>query len=210
MSGRHPVEGQTAVCAAPNINARVERSMFASIDRQRLSGIAARTVAGFRRGGMGSYRLGSQADARVQRPIIAEAASSGWKIPNATWLYVEGRRDSFPGFAHCDGDRWYQARATDVHANGLANAKNGLPNMQWELLYSLAQGHGLMTWSSPGARRENRKHREALNKTLRAFFGIDGDPIGLTDDKKGYRCTFKLVPDNSLEYARLAADREDE
>ncbi len=36
------------------------------------------------------------------------------------------------------------------------------------------------TW----ARRENRKHREALNKTLRAFFGIDGDPIELTDDKK--------------------------
>ena len=92
---------------------------------------------------------------------------------------------------------------------GLSNAKNGLPNMQWELLYSLAQGHGLMTWSSPGARRENRKHREALNKTLRAFFGIDGDPIGLTDDKKGYRCTFKLVPDNSLEYARLAAEHED-
>ena len=92
---------------------------------------------------------------------------------------------------------------------GLANAKNGLPNMQWELLYSLAQSHGLMTWSSPGARRENRKHREALNKTLRAFFGIDGDPIGLTDDKKGYRCTFKLVPDNSLEYAQLAAEHED-
>ncbi len=92
---------------------------------------------------------------------------------------------------------------------GLANAKNGLPNMQWELLYSLSQGHGLMTWNSPGARRENRKHREALNKTLRAFFGIDGDPIGLTDDKKGYRCVCKLVPDNSHEYARFAAEHED-
>ena len=76
---------------------------------------------------------------------------------------------------------------------GLANAKNGLPNMQWEFLYSLAQGHGLMTWNSPGARRENRKHREALNKTFRAFFGIDGDPIGLTDDKKGYRAAFKVT-----------------
>ena len=66
-----------------------------------------------------------------------------------------------------------------------------------------------MTWSSPGARRENRKHREALNKTLRAFYGIDGDPIELTDDKKGYRCTFKLMHDNSLEYAPLAAEQED-
>jgi hypothetical protein len=37
----------------------------------------------------------------------------------------------------------------------------------------------------------------------------DGDPIALTDDKKGYRCTFKLVPDNSPEYARLAAEHED-
>lgn len=88
---------------------------------------------------------------------------------------------------------------------GLANAKSGLPNMQWELLYSLAQGHGLMTWSSPGARRENREHREVLNKSLRAFFGIDGDPIGLTADKKGYRCIFRVVPDSSSEYAREAS-----
>ncbi len=149
--------------------------------------------------------MGSQADTRVQKLVIAEAASSGWKISNATWLYVEGSRDSFPGFAHCDGDRWCKHERLLFTQMGLANAKNGLPNMQWELLYSLAQGHGLLTWNSPGARRENRKHREALNKTLRAFFGIDGDPIGLTDDKKGYRCAFKLVPDNSLEYARLAA-----
>ncbi len=92
---------------------------------------------------------------------------------------------------------------------GFANAKNGLPNMQWELLYSLAQNHGVMTWSSPGARRENRKHREFLNKSLLAFFGIDGDPIELTDDKKGYRCAFNLVPDNSHEYARLAVEHED-
>jgi hypothetical protein len=92
---------------------------------------------------------------------------------------------------------------------GLANSKNGLPNMQWELLVALAHNHGVMTWNSPGARRENRKHRESLNRRLREFFGIDGDPIELTEDSKGYRCVFRLVPDDSREYARLAIERDD-
>lgn len=126
--------------------------------------------------------------------------------PGCTWKDIEIRFQDSHTVTVIAGAKHERLMFTQM---GLANAKNGLPNMQWELLYSLAQGHGLMTWSSPGARRENRKHREALNKTLRAFFGIDCDPVGLTDDKKGYRCTFKLVPDNSLEYARLAADRED-
>lgn len=125
--------------------------------------------------------------------------------PGCSWKDVEIRfQDSHTVTVIAGGNR-ERLLFTQM---GLANAKNGLPNMQWELLYALAQGHGVMTWSSPGARRQNRKHREFLNKTLRSFFGIDGDPIGLTEDKKGYRCTFKLVPDNSHEYAPSAEERE--
>ncbi len=50
--------------------------------------------------------------------LLPKPQATVGKFTNATWLYVEGRRDSFPGFAHCDGHRWCQARATDVHANG--------------------------------------------------------------------------------------------
>lgn len=126
--------------------------------------------------------------------------------PGCTWKDVEIRfQDSHTVTVIAGG----QHERLMFSQMGLANAKNGLPNMQWELLCSLAQNHGRMTWDSPGARRENRKHREFLNKTLRAFLGIDGDPIKLTDDKKGYRCVFKLVPDTSHEYARLAAEQED-
>jgi hypothetical protein len=117
---------------------------------------------------------------------------------------------TFPTPAHCTW-RDVEIRFQDSHTvtviaggqharlmynqMGLANGKNGLPNMQWELLFTLAQNHGVMTWKSPGARRENRKHRESLNRRLREFFGIEGDPIELTEDKKGYRCEFRIQPD---------------
>ncbi len=87
-----------------------------------------------------------------------EAANSGWKIPNATWLYVEGRRDSFPGFAHCDviaGAKHERLMFTQM---GLAKAKNGLPNMQWSCCTHLHRATA-DDLSSPGARRVNRKHR---------------------------------------------------
>lgn len=126
--------------------------------------------------------------------------------PGCTWKDVEIRFQDSHTVTAIAGGKHERLMFTQM---GLGNAKNGLPKMQWDLLRALAQGHGVMTWNSPGARRENRKHREFLNRTLRAFFGIDGDPIGLTDDKKGYRCAFKLVPDNSDEYARLAAEQAD-
>ncbi|WP_345318300.1 hypothetical protein, partial [Novipirellula rosea] len=77
---------------------------------------------------------------------------------------------------------------------GLVDARNGRPTKQWELLRMMAAQRGIYTWHSPGACRKNKKRREVLSKQLREFFGIDGDPIELTDDKKGYRTVFKLLP----------------
>lgn len=77
---------------------------------------------------------------------------------------------------------------------GLVDARNGRPTKQWELLRMMAAQHGIYTWHSPGACRKNKKRREVLSKQLREFFGIEGDPIELTDDKKGYRTVFKLLP----------------
>jgi len=141
--------------------------------------------------------------------LLPKPQSAVGKFPTpagCTWKDVEIRFQDSHTVTVIAGSKHERLMFTQM---GLANAKNGLPNMQWELLYSLAQGYGLMTWSSPGARRENRKHREALNKALRAFFGIDGDPIGLTDDKKGYRCAFKLVPDSTYSHSEAAINVAD-
>lgn len=77
---------------------------------------------------------------------------------------------------------------------GFVDARNGRPTLQWELLRMMAAERGIYTWHSPGACRKNKKRREVLTKKLREFFGVEGDPIELTDDKKGYRTVFKLTP----------------
>ena len=79
---------------------------------------------------------------------------------------------------------------------GLVDSRSGKPSKQWELLLKFAREHGMMTWLSPDACRKNRKQRELLNKSLQQFFDIEGEPIELTDDRKGWRCVFKLHPED--------------
>jgi hypothetical protein len=69
--------------------------------------------------------------------------------PGCSWTDVAIRfQDSHTVTVHA-GERRQRLMFTQM---GLVNAKTGLPNMKWELLRSLAQGHGVMTWNSPGAR----------------------------------------------------------
>lgn len=77
---------------------------------------------------------------------------------------------------------------------GLVDSRNGKPSKQWELLFQFAREHGSLTWLSPSACRKNRKRRELLNRSLQQFFDIDGEPIELTDDNKGWQCQFKIQP----------------
>ncbi|WP_145215245.1 hypothetical protein [Planctomycetes bacterium TBK1r] len=78
---------------------------------------------------------------------------------------------------------------------GLVDARNGRPTKQWELLKSFADGRGLLTWKSADACRRNKKRKEYLSANLRDFFRIPGDPIVLTDDKKGWRTAFATEPE---------------
>ncbi len=75
---------------------------------------------------------------------------------------------------------------------GLVDARNSRPTKQWELLKSFADGRGLLTWNSADACRRNKKRKEYLAANLRDFFRIPGDPIVLTDDKKGWRTAFVI------------------
>jgi hypothetical protein len=79
---------------------------------------------------------------------------------------------------------------------GLIDSRSGKPSKQWELLRLFAREHGVMTWLSPGACRQNRKRRELLSKSLQQFFDIEGEPIELTDDRKSWRCLFKVQDEN--------------
>jgi hypothetical protein len=78
---------------------------------------------------------------------------------------------------------------------GMADRRNAKPSKQWEFLRSLARSYGAMTWDSPDADRRNQKRRERLSRDLKSFFRIDGEPIVLTDDKKGWRTAFSIEPD---------------
>lgn len=78
---------------------------------------------------------------------------------------------------------------------GMIDGRTKKPTKQWELLQLFARHHGVLTWQSSGADRKNQKRREVLSENLKAFFGIEGEPIELTDDKKGWRTTFSIDPD---------------
>jgi hypothetical protein len=78
---------------------------------------------------------------------------------------------------------------------GMIDGRTKKPTKQWELLQHFARNHGILTWQSSGADRKNQKRREVLSENLKAVFGIEGEPIVLTDDKKGWRTTFSINPD---------------
>jgi hypothetical protein len=78
---------------------------------------------------------------------------------------------------------------------GMADGRNARPTKQWELLHVLARNHGVLTWKSSDAGRKNKKRRELLARDLKAFFRIDGEPILLTDDGKGWQTVFALSAD---------------
>jgi len=78
---------------------------------------------------------------------------------------------------------------------GMANKKNGDPTVQWELLRTFSDEHGVLDWSSNKADRRNQKRRENLAANLRDFFRIEGDPFRLTDDGKGWQALFLISPD---------------
>jgi hypothetical protein len=78
---------------------------------------------------------------------------------------------------------------------GMADGRNARPTRQWELLRSFAQSYGVLTWKSRDADRRNQKRREYLARDLKAFFRIEGEPIVLTDDGKGWRTVFRIEAD---------------
>lgn len=73
---------------------------------------------------------------------------------------------------------------------GMVDGRSGNPDKQWELLRTLADEGGELTWDSRGADFRRKKQKELLSKTLRRFFGIDAEPFKY---KKGKGWTAQFV-----------------
>jgi len=74
---------------------------------------------------------------------------------------------------------------------GMANKKNAMPTVQWLLLETFAEGHGLLDWRNRKADRKNQKRKENLAADLRRFFRIDDDPF--VNEGDGWRSRFRIA-----------------
>jgi hypothetical protein len=76
---------------------------------------------------------------------------------------------------------------------GMVNTKNNTPTVAWDLLRTIAEERGHLTWASRKASADHRKRKQVLADRLRAFFGIEGDPFEV--DGGGWRARFAVEPD---------------
>lgn len=123
----------------------------------------------------------------------AEVAKPGFPTPpNCSWSAIKIR------FLDIDTVSITAAGVTGRYhftEMGFARAGNKRSNVQWELLRAFARSYGTMTWTSPGASRQNQKRKERLSETLCEFFGISDDPIRWMPDRCGWQTLFALEPE---------------
>jgi len=74
----------------------------------------------------------------------------------------------------------------------MKNRKNGRPTNQWVLLQLFARRGGLITWKDPEANVRIRQQKRQLSRKLKAFFGIEDDPVVWDRDERGYRTRFTV------------------
>ncbi|MBA7523740.1 hypothetical protein ES705_15874 [subsurface metagenome] len=88
---------------------------------------------------------------------------------------------------------------------GFENQKNGKPNKQWELFYSLARYRGDLSWtittyrkkvdSHPLSTPKIRKQIQRLSNTLKEYFNINDAPFYDYIKFGTYKTKFFLLPD---------------
>jgi hypothetical protein len=78
---------------------------------------------------------------------------------------------------------------------GMVDRRNAKCTKQWDLLRKFARNHGTITWDRRDADKKIKKQCETLIGDLRSFFRIEGEPIVLTEDHKGWQTVFEIVSD---------------
>ena len=115
----------------------------------------------------------------------------------ATWGDVTIRFVDGHTVAVSVGDGWIRCNYTQM---GMVNKKNGHFTKQWKLLQKFAESKGEIDWNSPYANDRVKKQKQELSKHLRNFFCMDDDPIEYVKKDKGYRCRFRILPEDGDDY----------
>lgn len=84
-----------------------------------------------------------------------------------------------------------EVRELDPAGMNLLDGRTKKPNLQWQLLRAFGLAGGYISWKRGAASKEYQKRKETLARTLKAFFGIEGEPIVM--DGKDWRCRFKII-----------------
>jgi hypothetical protein len=97
------------------------------------------------------------------------------------------------------------SKVVNFQKMGFENQKNGRPNKQWELLYSLARYRGDLSWtiatyrkkvdSHPLSTPKIRKQIQKLSDTLKEYFNINEAPFYNYVKIGAYKTKFFLLPD---------------
>ncbi|HYD02457.1 MAG TPA: hypothetical protein VEB22_14615 [Phycisphaerales bacterium] len=74
---------------------------------------------------------------------------------------------------------------------GMRDGRTRNPDKQWELLLLLIARGGLLRRQDPAASATLQKRKETLAKRLRAYFGIEDEPVELVDGAD-WRCRFEV------------------
>lgn len=98
---------------------------------------------------------------------------------------------------------WEQFESNHAHM-GFANGRKraGPPDVQWQLLWTLATHGGSMDWHNNRDLTTTdinnmKKRKQILSKALKTYFGINSDPFQVYDLQRGYIIKIHLIPDPS-------------
>ena len=150
--------------------------------------------------------LASEIDGAIEATVHLDAASgrgcprtSRAKKPievfntplGSTWGHVKIR--------FVDGETAYvavrkESRVVHFAQMGMIDNRNGTPDKQWELLRELAPLGGEVSWKDGLADGRIQKRIERLAQNLQDYFSIEGKPFALSEDRKGWKARFVLVP----------------
>lgn len=72
--------------------------------------------------------------------------------------------------------------------------RNGKSNLQWIILFALAQNGGEISWKNPEASEKYKKGVERLANRLRDYFSIDYDPFHPYKENNSYKIKITLIP----------------
>ncbi|OSM04173.1 hypothetical protein MAIT1_04024 [Magnetofaba australis IT-1] len=150
-------------------------------------------------GGNGEFAIGPAVQPFLEslqppEPDSVDAGLERFPTPsNAKWgdlrmQFLDGARLT----VLCRTGANEQQRTVNYTQMGMANRTNSEPTKIWRLLEDFADGYGRIEVGSSRDDPQNRKRVQRLNEKLRAYFGMEGQPVYWDRQDSAYRCRFQI------------------